>query len=77
MSNIDCDKLCHENQEHRYEIVELREKIIQLENAIKNNEKIIWNNCEHDWVYDMSCGPYERNKYYCKKCRLWRNSYMY
>ena len=71
------EELCTQNQEHRYEIVELREKILKLEKIIKDNEKKIWNNWEHEWEYDMCCGVYERNCYYCKHCKLWRNHYMY
>ena len=74
---IECEKLCNENQEYRYDIVEMREKILKLEDQIKKNEKIIWNNCDHVWEYDITSGQYERNRYYCKKCKLWRNSYMY
>ena len=53
---IECDKLCNENQEYKYEIVEMREKILQLEEQIKTNEKIIWKNCEHVWEYDVTSG---------------------
>ena len=74
---IDCEKLCNNNQEYRYEIVDMREKISQLEKQIKINEKIIWKNCEHDWKYDTTSGQYERNSYYCKKCLLYNNCYMY
>jgi len=37
------EQLCEQNQEHRYEIVDLREKILELEKTIKANEKVIWN----------------------------------
>ena len=74
---IECEKLCNENQEYKYEIVEMREKILQLEEQIKTNEKIIWKNCEHVWEYDPTTGQYERNRYYCKKYKLWRNFSMY
>ena len=71
------EELCTQNQEHRYEIVELREKILKLEKIIKSNEKVIWNKCEHEWEWDTACGMYDRNCYYCKHCKLWRNHYMY
>jgi hypothetical protein len=38
---------------------------------------VIWNKCEHEWQYDTACGVYERNCYFCKHCKLWRNHYMY
>jgi len=39
-------KLCEKNQEYRYEIVDLREKILKLEEEIKVNEKKIWKECD-------------------------------
>ena len=71
------EELYNANQEYRYEIVDLREKIWKLEKIIKENEKKMWNSCEHEWVYDTSCGVYERNRYYCKTCKLWKNGYLY
>ena len=71
------EQLCEQNQEHRYEIVEAREKILALEQKIKANEKFIWKECEHEWEWDTASGVYERNCYYCKHCKLWRNHYMY
>jgi len=49
---MDVSKLCEQNQEYRYEIVDLREKILKLEDDIKKNEKIIWAKCEHEWEWD-------------------------
>jgi len=74
---MDVSKLCEQNQEYRYEIVDLREKILKLEDDIKKNEKIIWKKCEHEWKWDTASGMYEKNCYYCKHCKLWRNGYMY
>ena len=71
------EELCEQNQNYRYEIVEAREKILALEKKIKANEKVIWTKCEHEWQYDTASGVYERNCYYCKHCKLWRNHYMY
>ena len=55
----------------------MREKILALEQKIKANEKVIWKECEHEWEWDTASGVYERNCYYCKHCKLWRNHYMY
>ena len=70
---MDVSKLCEQNQEYRYEIVDLREKISKLEEEIKVNEKKIWKECEHEWKWDTASGMYDRNCYYCKHCKLWRN----
>ena len=74
---MDVSKLCEQNQEYRYEIVDLREKILKLEEEIKVNEKKIWKECEHEWKWDTASGMYDRNCYYCKHCKLWRNGFMY
>jgi hypothetical protein len=70
-------QLCENNEEHRYEIVELRERISALEEEIKTNERQIWKACVHEWKWDTSSGMYENNCYYCKNCKLWRNPSMY
>jgi hypothetical protein len=74
---MDVSKLCEQNQEHRYEIVDLREKILKLEEEIKVNEKKIWKECEHEWAWDRTSGMYDKNCYYCTHCKLWRNGFMY
>ena len=74
---MDVSELCEKNQEYRYKIVDLREKILKLEEEIKVNEQKIWKECEHEWKWDITSGMYDRNRYYCKHCKLWRNHYMY
>jgi len=71
------DELLLENETSRYEIVEMREKIMVLEDKITANEKIIWTTCDHVWKYDIGVDSRDRNKYFCTKCHLWRNSFMY
>jgi len=58
---MDVSKLCKQNQDSRYEIVDLREKILKLEEEIKVNEKKIWKECEHEWKWDTASGMYEKN----------------
>jgi hypothetical protein len=74
---MDTSKLCDQNQEYKYTIVDLKEKIFNLEKKIKENEKLIWHNCEHEWKKDLTIGQYEKNCYFCKHCKLWRNGHMY
>ena len=71
------EELTDQNQEYRYEIVEMREKILRLEEQIKANEKVIWKKCEHEWKYDTCGSSYDRNNYYCTECKLCRNYHMY
>ena len=65
------------NSESRYLIVEYREKIRKLEEDIRKNEKYIFNHCNHEWEFEYASCMNERNYYYCKHCKLYKNSYMY
>jgi len=71
------NKLVNENYKLLNKIYEYDNSIRTMKKQIRENEKIIYKNCSHDWEYDESCGPYDRIKYKCKKCGLWRNDYMY
>ena len=44
---------------------------------IKELEKFIWRNCQHEWIYLDDGDYYSRIKYKCKHCNLYRNEYMY
>jgi hypothetical protein len=70
-------KLVNENLKLLEKIYDYDNSIKSIKKKIKENEKIIYKNCSHEWEYDESCGPYDRIKYRCKKCSLWRNDYMY
>ena len=70
-------KLVSNNQHLAREIYRLKQEIIATKQVIRENEKVIWRNCKHQWVYDDSCGPYERIKYRCSICDLWQHSHMY
>jgi hypothetical protein len=65
------------NLESRYLIVEYRKKIARLEKSIRQNETFIFDNCCHEWVFEYASCMNERNCYYCKHCKLYKNSYMY
>jgi len=44
---------------------------------IKDLEKFLWNNCQHNWI-DLDDGDYySKIKYHCSICKLYRNAYMY
>ena len=53
-------KLVSNNQHLVREIYRLEQEIVANKQVIRENEKVIWRNCKHQWVYDDSCGPYER-----------------
>ena len=73
----DIMKLIEDNRTMQNEIFALTKAIDEKKLAIKNNNRRIFKECKHNWVYDTSCGPYEHVKYQCTICGLWRNSYMY
>lgn len=75
--NEETQKKLDENNEMRYLIVGYREKILKLENKIKTNEKYIFKHCNHDWQFEYGTCMNDRNYYFCKHCKLYRNSYMY
>lgn len=59
---------------------EIRNMNVQIkikEKEIKKNESEIFKICDHDWEYDVNCGQYDRIKYKCTKCYLWKSNSMY
>ena len=73
----DIMKLITKNDDMKHEIYTLSNKIKELRDTIKKNERIIYLGCTHTWIYDSSGGPYDKIKYRCKICGLWRCDYMY
>ena len=69
--------LIEENEILNRKISQLSLEIGEAKKKIRENEKCIWRTCEHEWVYDVSCGPYDRTRHQCSLCRLWRNPYWY
>ena len=51
--------------------------INQAKKDIKELERFIWRNCQHEWEYLNDGDYYSRIKYKCKHCDLYRNQYMY
>lgn len=69
-------------------LIKKKEKLVSenftYENQIQKNrreirilEKKIYKFCNHEWVRDWDVAFDDRCKYNCKKCKLWRNDYMY
>ena len=76
MNNWEAETLIRENFKIATDIAKMRRKIITLENKRKENEKIIFKKCNHDWEYDPNAFL-DRTRYFCTKCTLWRNSCWY
>ena len=44
---------------------------------IKDLEKEIYKNCQHDWIRDECANFDDRCKFICSKCSLYRSNYLY
>ena len=71
------ENLINENKILRDNIADHLRCIEIAKSQIKNNERQIWKMCSHEWKRDYDCAFDERTKYYCIKCKLWRNSFLY
>ena len=65
-----------ENKVYNTQICDMENKIRRLKDKIKNNEKIIFDKCIHDWIYDYS-STRDNTRHFCSKCSLWRNACWY
>ncbi len=76
MNNFEAETLIRENERMQKEINDMEKKIMDLKRKIKNNQPLIFKRCNHEWEYDPSAYM-DRTRYFCKKCKLWRNSCWY
>ena len=70
------EKIIHRDNLQK-DIVNYFNYIEEARKQIKELEKTIWRNCEHEWVYLDDGDYYSKIKYKCKHCNLYRNQYMY
>lgn len=75
--NSEVQKLLYSNRKLNEEINEYMNLIEANKKLISENEKKIWKKCVHTWERDYDVAFDDRIKYYCTKCKLWRNQYMY
>ena len=71
----DAGKLVHINNSIRDKIEKMEKDIKNYQNIIKENERDIFFNCEHTWLYEKT--EYSRSVDVCKNCGLYNNEYMY
>ena len=50
------------------EINSYNSKISKLEILYNKIDLLAYNKCNHNWIKDTSCSPYERPEIYCDKC---------
>jgi hypothetical protein len=59
------------------ENIALEVKVLRNKKIVETLEKEIYKLCIHEWERDWTSSFDDLCKYNCKKCKLWRNSYMY
>ena len=53
-------------------IYSMQEKITNCKKEISKLNQVLYDTCEHEWIYD-ECAPFDaRCKYICKFCKLSR-----
>lgn len=74
---VDVKELIEENKILQKQIFDYSKLIKSAKISIRMNEKVIYQNCNHQWKRDWDCAFDDKCKYQCNKCGLWRNDYMY
>ena len=75
--NPDVEKLIFANKKLREDNNSYCKIINSNNSLIKENEKQLWKICDHQWQRDYEVAFDDRIKYFCSKCGLWNNEYMY
>ena len=76
-SEKELEKMLYANQKLKEDIIYYTKMIEESKKLIHNNEKLIWKKCNHTWKRDYDVAFDDHIKYYCSKCGLWNNDYMY
>lgn len=71
------EELIDENNRLMNKIYEYDNIIGLIKKRIKENEKIVWKTCDHQWKRDYDVAFDDNCKYFCEKCKLWKNFYFY
>ena len=59
-------------------IINFEKQINQYKMEIKKTELTLWNTCKHEeWVYCTACAFDDPCKWYCRKCKLWKDKRLY
>lgn len=74
---LEVKKLLYSNGQLEKQIIDCLNIVKANKKLIKENEKKIWKKCNHNWERDYNVAFDDRIKYYCTKCKLWRNEYIY
>lgn len=69
--------LINENHQLKNKMYEYEDIIKLIKKRISLNEKNIWEKCNHEWEKDYDVAFDDNCKYFCKKCKLWNNFYLY
>lgn len=50
-------------------------EIEQIKEEIEKMKKELWKSCSHEWERDYSAMHDDPFKYFCKHCKMYKNSY--
>ena len=70
-------KIVEKNSQIDLEIHKCKIQISKLKEEKKENNRKIWDECQHTWVFDTSAPFDDLVKYYCGKCSLYRRRDLY
>tara|TARA_B100000900_G_scaffold415211_1_gene444256 strand:+ start:3219 stop:3488 length:270 start_codon:yes stop_codon:yes gene_type:complete len=74
---LEVKNILYSNDQLKTQINEYLNMIETNKKRIKENEKKIWVKCNHEWKRDYNVCFGDKIKYYCVKCKLLKNEYMY
>ena len=66
---MDIEKLLISRSEINEEIIQYRNKLKFLENKKKKLNRIIYENCNHNWIYDYKFFTYDERPKICTICK--------
>ena len=70
---MDIKKLISDRQQIEKEISILKNKLFHLNKDVKDINKLILQNCEHNWIRDSTYFSYDERPYKCTICNMIKN----
>ena len=57
--------------------IDIEKEYKEIESEIRKNNRILWDNCEHEWVDQQDSSMSEKSTYRCNKCNLINDYRLY
>lgn len=68
---VEVNLLMKRLEENQNKYNELKKDMLELDSIINQLTKLIYDNCDHDWVIDHTVSDHTKT-YFCTKCNLIR-----